>query len=132
MATGAASGTGRGKVRGVAVDVYNHVTGGVSNGGVGVGIGVVEEPQGFIVGFFSGHRLLGREGANGNKHGGINGDGVTEDCANYMLHKVNGIWGQQGGVVGIVGVLYFGTVGGGFPGMGGILWVRRLMVLELV
>ena len=31
MATGAAAGTGRGKVQGVAVDVYDHVTGGVSN-----------------------------------------------------------------------------------------------------
>ena len=32
----------------------------------------------------------------------------------------------------VVGVLDFGAVGGGFPGMGGILWVRRLGVLELV
>ena len=41
MATGAALGTGCGKVRGVAVEVYNHVTGSVSNGGVRVGLGVV-------------------------------------------------------------------------------------------
>ena len=46
MATGAAAGTGCVKVRGVAVDVYNHVSGGVLNGGVRVGIAVVEEPQG--------------------------------------------------------------------------------------
>ena len=46
MVTGAAAGTGCGKVRGVVVDVYNHVSGGVLNGGIRVGIGVVEEPQG--------------------------------------------------------------------------------------
>ena len=99
MANGTATGTGCGKVRGVAVDIYNHVAGGVSNGGVRVGIGVVEEPQGFIVGFFGGLRLLGREGVKGDKHGGINGDGVIEECAYYLLHEVNGLRGQQGGVV---------------------------------
>ena len=66
---------------------------------------------------FGGVRLLGREGAKINEHGGINGDVVIEECANYMLHKVNGIRGQQGGVVGVVGVLDFGAVGAGFPGM---------------
>ena len=75
---------------------------------------------------------MGIEGAKGDEHGGINGDGVIEECANYLLHEVNGIWGQQGGVVGVVGVLDFGTIGGGFPGMGGILRARRLRVLELV
>ena len=96
-ATGAAVVTGSGEVRGIAVDVYNHVTGGVSNGGIGVGIGVVEETQGCIVGLFGGLILLGREGAKGDKHGGTNGDGVIEVCANYLLHEVNGIRGQQGG-----------------------------------
>ena len=47
------------------MDVYNNVAGGVSNGGVRVGIGVVEEPQGCIIGLFGGLRLLGREGAKG-------------------------------------------------------------------
>ena len=40
--------------------------------------------------------------------------------------------GETGGVVDVVGVLSFGAVGGGFPGTGGILWARRLGVLELV
>ena len=54
MATVAASDAGRGKVRGVAMTVWNHVAGGVPNGGVGVGIGVVEEPQGCIICLFGG------------------------------------------------------------------------------
>ena len=91
------------------------------NGGVGVGICVVEEPQGCIVGLFDGLRLLVREGAKGDEHGGINGNGVIENCANYLLHEVNGIRGQHGGLVGVVGVLDFGALGGGFPGMWGIL-----------
>ena len=52
MATGAAAGTGCGKIIGVAMDVKYHVAGGVSNGGIRVGIDVVEDPQGCIVGFF--------------------------------------------------------------------------------
>ena len=49
-----------------------------------------------------------------------------------MWLEVNGLVEQQGGVVGVVNVLDFGAVGGGFPGMGGILRTRRLRVLELV
>ena len=132
MATGAAAGTRWVKVQGVAVDVYNHVAGSVLNGGVRVGIGVAEEPNGCITGFFGVLRLLGRKGAKGDKHGGINGDGVIKECADYLLQKVDGLWGQQGGVVGVVSVLDFGAIGGGFPGIEGILRVRRLRVLELV
>ena len=72
------------------------------------------------------------EGAKGDKHGGINGNGIIEERANYLLHKVNVLWGQQGREVVVVRVLDFGAVGGGFPGMGGILRARRLMVLEFV
>ena len=132
MATGMASFAGRGMVQGIAVEVYNHVTCGVPNGGVAIRIGIVEEPQGCIVGLFGGLRLLGREGTKGDKHGGINSVGVIEECANYLLHEVNGLWGQQEGVVVVGGVLDFGAVGGGFPGKWGILRVRRLMVLKLV
>ena len=72
------------------------------------------------------------EGAKGDKHGGINGNGIIEERANYLLHKVNGLWGQQGREVVVVGVLDFGAVGGGFPGMWGILRVWRLRALKFV
>ena len=75
---------------------------------------------------------MGREGAKVYEHGGINVDGSIEECADYLLHKVDGLWGKLGGGVGVVGVLDFGAVGGGIPGMRGILWERRLGVLELV
>ena len=35
-------------------------------------------------------------------------------------------------MVGVVGVLDFGAIGGGFLGMGRIMRARRLMVFELV
>ena len=51
-----------------------------------------------------------------------------------QLSIARGEWtsGETGGSGRRVGVLYFGAVGGGFPGMGGILWARRLRLLELV
>ena len=75
---------------------------------------------------------MGRKGAKGDNNGGINGNVIIEEGALYLLHEVNGLWGQQGGVVGVVSVLDFGAIGGGFPGIEGILRVRRLRVLELV
>ena len=105
MATGAASCAGFGKVQGVAVDVDNHVTCSVPNGGVGIVIGIIEEPQGCVVGLFGGLRLLGREGDKGNEHGGIHGDGLIKECSNYLLHQVNGLWGKQGGVFVVVIIL---------------------------
>ena len=94
IATSASADTGCGKVQGVAVNLYNHVAGGVSNGGTRVGIGVVEEPQGCLVGLFGGLRLLGREGTKGDENGRINGDGIIEECADYLLHKVDGLRGE--------------------------------------
>ena len=58
-----------------------------------------------MAGLFGGPRLLRREVAKGEELGGINGDGVIEENADYMLHKVNGLWGQQGRVVVVVGIL---------------------------
>ena len=76
------------------MEVYNYVADDVSNGGVRVVIRVVEDPKGFIIGSFGGLRLLGREGTKVEEHSGINGDGLIEECADYMLHKVDGLWGQ--------------------------------------
>ena len=78
---------------------------------------------------FGGLKLLVREGTKVDKSGGINGDGVIENCAKYLLHEVDGLRGEQGGVVCVFGVLYFGAVGGRFTGMEGIMWERWLGVL---
>ena len=72
-----------------------------------------------------------REGAKGDEHGGIHGNDVIEECANYLLHKINGLWGQQGKVV-LISILNFGAVGGGFPGRWVILRAWRLRVFKFV
>ncbi len=59
MATGAAAGFRLGEVTGVAVDVQDHVAGGVLDYGIGIGIGVVEEPEHFGIGFVGGCGLGG-------------------------------------------------------------------------
>ena len=64
------------------------------NSGVRVGIVIVEEPQGCIVGLFGGLRLLVRKGGKGEENGGISGDGLIEECVDYILHEVDGLWGQ--------------------------------------
>ena len=79
---------------------------------------------------------MGREGAKGDKNGGINIDGIIEECVNYLLKEVNGLWGQQGGVVSVVGVLDFGAIGGGFQAWGefygrGGLWCWNLYSASL-
>ena len=62
---------------------------------------------------FDGLRLLKREDAKDEEYGGINGDGVIYECANYM----NVLRGQQEGVVVVISVLDFDAVGGGFSDM---------------
>ena len=53
MAASAAAGTSLAEMRGLTVEMENHVAGAVSNGGVGVRGGVVEQPDGVV------HGLLG-------------------------------------------------------------------------
>ena len=59
------------------MQVKDHVAGNVTNGGSGVGCSVVEEPDGCIVGTFSGMSLVSGDGAECDEHGGINGDGIV-------------------------------------------------------
>ena len=50
VATNAAASTGFGKVGGVTVEVQDHVTGAISDGGVWVGRSIIEEPNGCVTG----------------------------------------------------------------------------------
>ena len=51
LATDAAASAGFGKVGGVTVEVQDHVTGAISDGGVWVGRSIIEEPNGCVTGF---------------------------------------------------------------------------------
>ena len=45
VATNAAASSGFGKVGGVTLEVQDHITGAISDGGVGVGRSIIEEPD---------------------------------------------------------------------------------------
>ena len=78
LATNAAASAGFGKVGGVNLEVQDHVTGAVSDGGVRVGRSIIEDTNGCVMGCLHCLRLLGRDGANGNEHGWVNRDSVVE------------------------------------------------------
>ena len=78
VATNTAVSAGFGKVGGVNVEVQDHVTGAVWDGGVRVGRSIIEEPNGCVTGCLRCFRFLGSNGAYGNKHGGVNSNSVVE------------------------------------------------------
>ena len=51
MATNTAASAGFRKVGVVTVEVQDHVTGAVADGGVGVGRSIIQEPNGCVTGF---------------------------------------------------------------------------------
>ena len=69
VATNAVASSGFGKVVGVTVEVQDHVTGAISDGGVWVGRSIIEEPNGCVTGCLRCFRLLVRNGADGNENG---------------------------------------------------------------
>ena len=77
MATDAAASAGFGKVGGVTVEVQDHITGAISDGDVWVGRSIIEERNGCVTGCLRCFRLLGSNGADGNKHGRVNSNGVV-------------------------------------------------------
>jgi len=88
MASGATAGLGSREVRRVAMQVEYHVAGNIADGGIGVGVGIVEEPDSGIIGAFGGIGLVGGNGSEGDQHGWIDGDGIVEEHANNLLDKV--------------------------------------------
>ena len=66
VATDADASAGFVKVGGVTVEVQDHVTGAISDGGIWVGRRIIEEPNGCVTGCLSYFLLLGSDGANGN------------------------------------------------------------------
>ena len=58
VSTSGAAGSRFGEVVGVAVNVEDHVTGGIPDSGIGVRAGVVDKPEGVGVGFLCDFCLL--------------------------------------------------------------------------
>ena len=60
------------------MEVKEHITGVISDGGVWVGRHIIEEPNGCVTGCLCCFGFLGRDGADGNEHGRVNSNGVGE------------------------------------------------------
>ena len=78
VATYAAASAGFGKVGVVTVDVQDHVTGTVLDGGFGVGCSLIYEPNGGVTDFLHCFRLLGSNDDDGNEHGRVDDNMVVE------------------------------------------------------
>ena len=59
------------------MEVHDHVTGDISDGGVWVRRSIIEEPNGCVTGCLLCFRLLGSDGADGNEHGRVDSDIVV-------------------------------------------------------
>ena len=53
------------------MEVKDHVTGAISDGGVWVGRSIIEEPNGYVTVCFRCFLLLGSDGADGNENGRV-------------------------------------------------------------
>ena len=60
------------------MEVQGHVTDSVADGGVGVGRSIIEESNSCVTGFLRCFRFMGSNGADGNEHGGADGNSVVE------------------------------------------------------
>ena len=78
VGTNVAASAGFGKVGGVTVEVQDHVTGTVLDGGVRVVRSIIEEPNGCVMGCLRCFRLLGSNGTNGKTYSRVDSDSVVE------------------------------------------------------
>ena len=99
------------------MDVEGHVAGGVSEDGIGMCGGVVEELSDGDGGCFCAFGLGGSEGAECDEHSGVNCAGKMEEDSDDLLEASERFGRERwGGVVG-VGVLDCGAIGGSGPGV---------------
>ena len=132
MSARATAGFRLGEVRGVTVDVQDHVAGGVANGRVRVSGSIVDQLQGFVLCFVGSLGLGCSNGTEGDKNGDVDGDHIVEESTSNLLYKADDLWRKRGGVVYIVRVMDFGAIDGLRPGVGVILSEFGIGMLELV
>ena len=86
MSTSAAEGSRFGEVGGVTVNVEEHVTGSITDCGVGVRDSVIMQPQGVCVCLFCAFCFLCRNGAGGGKHGGVDRKRIVQESSDNLLY----------------------------------------------
>ena len=86
VSTGVATGSRFGEVGGVAVNVEDHVTGGITDCDVRLCGGVIKQPQGFGVGLFCSFCLLCRNGAEVGEHDGVDRNRILQESSDDLLY----------------------------------------------
>ena len=86
--SGNAAGFGAGEVGSVRVDAEEHVGGTDSEGGIGEGGGIAEQAFHLGDGGGGGEGLKGGESGDGGKHGIVDGTGIVEEGAHYLLERL--------------------------------------------
>ena len=90
------------KIRGVAVDMEDHVTGRIADVHARMGGGVVEEPEDLIICLLGGLGLLGVNRSKGGKHGRVDGDGVVQLGDDDLLDEGDGLGWQDRRFLGLL------------------------------
>ncbi len=132
MAADAAASFGHRYIGCVAIDVEDHVACGVHDLGIGVGGGIVEEPEHFGEGFLGGVGLCGSDRAKSDQHSAVDSHGVVEKSAGDLLDKPHLFLQERSAVIRVVSILDFGAIGGLVPGVWCILATLVPFVLKFV
>ena len=114
-----------GEIRGVAVNLENHVAGVVADNGIRVRSAVVQElGDGLECGMCSVGLLRG-DGSNGSEHGGVNSPCIIEEGSKNFLDAfgIRGI--KRGRGVGVGRILDLVAVAGFLPSMWRMLGFGR-------
>ena len=111
-------GVGFTEVRCVTVNEKDHVTAVEANSGIRVRRGVIEQVDQRIHGVFSSLCLGGRDGAEGHKHGAVDGACIEQQGSNDLLESRDALFGKGWGHVCWGGVLNAGPVDWGCPWVG--------------
>ena len=114
------------------MDMKHHLTGHITDGDVRVQGRIIKEAKGMEVRVFGCLGLVGRQRAEGNKHGGVDCNGIVEQRDGDLLDEVGRFGGKAGIRVVSFGVLDAGTKYGAAPGMWGILGAGRRKLLKSV
>lgn len=113
------------QVGGIAVNVKEHCTGMITNGGIRVCGCIVEKVNGSFGSGFGALGLGSCKAAKCNKHGTVNGTGIEEEHANNFLETCDAEWVKRGGSISRGSKLSVAAIDRFNPGRGSMLGSRR-------
>ena len=105
------------KIRGVALEMQDHVTGQIVDGRAMMGGGIFEDPEDLIIGLLGGLGFLGGDRDEGSKHSRVGGNGVVQKGPYDLLYNDDGLGWQDRRFFRVIGPLDRRAIHGFLPGM---------------